>query len=303
MTLPTFIGIGAPRCGTTWLYELLKSHPQVFMPPDRKQIDYFTRFYDRGEKWYASFFDSSAGRTYREYGEFTPDYFYDARCPDRIRRVASIQKLVLCLRNPCDRLLSSYNNQVTMKGYSRSFERYIQDRPDHVAQGFYARYLRGFLEYFTIDRFLILIFENTVGAPETAKAVLAGFLAIDPERFPAEAGTGKVNASFRPRARKLYGALALLTAFLRNTCGLDRFVDRYTAVARKTPFYRAFRQDRRPPVSGMPEKTRRMLAALYEEEIDQLEKMAGIDLLCWKEAGSRPEATAAFGPSTRPRRP
>ena len=25
--LPTFLGIGVPRAGTTWLYELLASHP------------------------------------------------------------------------------------------------------------------------------------------------------------------------------------------------------------------------------------------------------------------------------------
>lgn len=37
---PDFIGIGPPKTGTTWIYENLKKHPQVAMPPD-KEIRYF----------------------------------------------------------------------------------------------------------------------------------------------------------------------------------------------------------------------------------------------------------------------
>ena len=37
---PDFIGIGPPKTGTTWIYENLRKHPQVIMPPD-KEIRYF----------------------------------------------------------------------------------------------------------------------------------------------------------------------------------------------------------------------------------------------------------------------
>ncbi len=38
--LPTFIGIGSMRCGSTWLYEVLKSHPEVRLA-DCKEVDFF----------------------------------------------------------------------------------------------------------------------------------------------------------------------------------------------------------------------------------------------------------------------
>lgn len=41
-TRPTFLGIGAPRSGTTWLYDRLIKHPQVWMPPV-KEIHFFDR--------------------------------------------------------------------------------------------------------------------------------------------------------------------------------------------------------------------------------------------------------------------
>ena len=33
MILPNFIGIGAPKSGTTWLAKCLGEHPDVFMAP------------------------------------------------------------------------------------------------------------------------------------------------------------------------------------------------------------------------------------------------------------------------------
>lgn len=37
---PQFLGIGAPRCGTTWLYEVLRGHPALWLPPI-KELHYF----------------------------------------------------------------------------------------------------------------------------------------------------------------------------------------------------------------------------------------------------------------------
>ena len=41
-TGPTFLGIGAPRAGTTWLYRHLLNHPEVWMLP-KKELHFFDR--------------------------------------------------------------------------------------------------------------------------------------------------------------------------------------------------------------------------------------------------------------------
>ena len=56
MTLPTFLGIGVPRGGTTWLHTLLATHPDVYIPTRRKEIRFFDRHFDRGLGWYEGFF-------------------------------------------------------------------------------------------------------------------------------------------------------------------------------------------------------------------------------------------------------
>ena len=43
MTLPTFLGIGVPRAGTTWLHTLLSGHPDAYLPTRRKEVRFFDR--------------------------------------------------------------------------------------------------------------------------------------------------------------------------------------------------------------------------------------------------------------------
>ncbi|MFX1453319.1 MAG: hypothetical protein ACFFCM_20970, partial [Promethearchaeota archaeon] len=45
-TLPDFLIIGAPRCGTTSLYQYLIQHPSIF-PAYRKEIKFFFRIYSK----------------------------------------------------------------------------------------------------------------------------------------------------------------------------------------------------------------------------------------------------------------
>lgn len=55
---PNFLGIGAQRTATTWLSEVLRSHPEIYMT-HTKEVHYFSKHYERGEGWYISHFRRS----------------------------------------------------------------------------------------------------------------------------------------------------------------------------------------------------------------------------------------------------
>lgn len=40
--MPDFLGIGGTRCGTTWLHDMLRRHPELWLPPI-KELHYFDR--------------------------------------------------------------------------------------------------------------------------------------------------------------------------------------------------------------------------------------------------------------------
>ena len=116
MALPDFIGIGASKCGTTWLHELLSQHPDVYMPTKRKEIDYFNfdENFEQGIEWYESFFpDAESAKQYKTIGEFTPRYLDNSgKCAQRIASMPSVEKLIIMVRNPIDRAYSQYCHSV-----------------------------------------------------------------------------------------------------------------------------------------------------------------------------------------------
>ena len=54
--LPTFLICGAPKAGTTALYEYVRQHPDVFMSIP-KETGFFHKNYHKGEDWFRSHFN------------------------------------------------------------------------------------------------------------------------------------------------------------------------------------------------------------------------------------------------------
>ena len=142
---PDFLGIGAQRSGSTWLWKQLRQHPEILMP-GMKEIHYFDdhgnslphvlniilngknkqksrnrlkysgeesfywkmRFFllPRNDKWYTSFFMHEPRRTS---GEITPEYaILNEKIIERVYNLNPKMKIVFLLRNPIHRALSAY---------------------------------------------------------------------------------------------------------------------------------------------------------------------------------------------------
>lgn len=103
LTLPRFLGIGAQKAGSSWLYENLRRHPELFLP-EQKELHYFDRRCHRPLRFYASKFREAGGRVC---GEVTPAY---STLPlERIRLIRAVMPeagLLLLLRDPISRAWS-----------------------------------------------------------------------------------------------------------------------------------------------------------------------------------------------------
>jgi len=115
LVLPDFLGIGAMKSGTTWLYENLRCHPDIFVP-DRKELYYFSHGFHEGRlRRYSACFEPGADKIK---GEITPGYATVPRDRIRfIRRVMPDVKLIFIARDPVDRSWSeAYMNLVVKAG-------------------------------------------------------------------------------------------------------------------------------------------------------------------------------------------
>lgn len=114
--LPTFLGVGAARCGTTWLYEYLRQHPDVFMSP-AKELNYFgvrsvaTRGSDGGYpiEFYRSFFCGWQSQT--QAGEISPIYLSQpGACAEIAATLGRSCRIIIMVRDPVERFISHYHH-------------------------------------------------------------------------------------------------------------------------------------------------------------------------------------------------
>lgn len=112
MKNPDFVIAGFSKCGTTGLLHNLARHPSLATNRRQAQtweMHFFNReaHWQRGLDWYLGQFPDAPVT-----GEKTPSYVYDPNAMQRIARTLPGVKLILCLRNPVDRLYSWYHHKV-----------------------------------------------------------------------------------------------------------------------------------------------------------------------------------------------
>ena len=111
LTLPDFLCLGFRKSGTTWLFENLHYHPDIYLPP-YKNVRYFSDDFQQPLSSYAKHF--GAGRAQVK-GDFSNSYAFISGPRVRfIRSVMPAAKLIVLLRDPVEREWSEFLHQVTM---------------------------------------------------------------------------------------------------------------------------------------------------------------------------------------------
>jgi Sulfotransferase domain len=278
MTLPTFLGIGVPRAGTTWLHTLLSGHPEAYLPTRRKEVRFFDRHFDRGLEWYEGFFSPPEGTDgYGAIGEISPQYLYGEHCPARIASALPSAKLLVMLRHPVDRAYSQYGFLLQRRNYRGSFEDFLSTRPRALEMGRYSTYLRRYLDLFDRRQILPVVFEEAVPGGDTVRHELAAFLGISEGGFPVS--TERVNASTMPRYPRIAN-LAVKTGRRLRKRHLESVVD----LGGRLGVRRFMTSGTRVP--KLDADLKRELSRRYLDEFDALEELLGIDLSLWKDRPS-----------------
>jgi hypothetical protein len=181
---PDFIGIGAQRTGTSWIYACLYEHPQICMP--QKEISFFSRYrnWNRGFEWYERIFAECPASAIA--GEFSTSYLTDADAPARIKDRYPGVRLIVSLRHPVERAYSSYLNDIVAGAVpsATGFKQALQTHPEYVEGGRYARHLQRYLELFPRDQLLVSIFDDARRKPMAAMRNIYRFLGVDPAYRP-----------------------------------------------------------------------------------------------------------------------
>jgi hypothetical protein len=228
-----FIGIGAPKCGTTWLSAQLGAHPQIGFAPD-KEVYYFAdtiarritgqelRCFERGVAWYHKQFPAVTG-VIKCRGEFCPAYLYSEEAAARIAAYRSDIKLLLCLRPPAEMIYSWYwyGRTAVIASLPESFEEMMQN-PFLRDLGCFARHLRPYIDRFPAKNILVVQFDAIQRDPDRVRQGVYEFLNVAAD-FKPQLESGK-NPARAPRFPILQSAAQRFYAGISAVPGVDKLL-------------------------------------------------------------------------------
>jgi hypothetical protein len=213
-SVPSFLYIGAPRTGSTWLHLNLQRHPQVWVPPcknvayfhprfqiyrlqkfrrhwkeafvdgDLATCDWYRRFFTRpfvGDRWYRDLFPTGLIT-----GEIAEAYCSLER--DGVRRIQAMMpevKIIYALRGPVERALSQAKLGMVVRKDRRiddvpahDFLRHINS-PGSQARTRYTRTLDVWSAFFPAQQLLILFYEDLLGDPRNYLRTICRFIGVE----------------------------------------------------------------------------------------------------------------------------
>jgi hypothetical protein len=220
MRPPHFLCIGAHKSGTTWLYENLKRHPSVWLPPikelhffdglpglpkaaqrlneaikeavagqvpDPAKLDFLRKYVLDQPKdlaWYRSLFEPAGDRIA---GDLTPAYaMLRPAAVRRIRESLPDCRIIYIMRNPIDRAWSHFRFHAGTYKFDLArydFERFKRhvDSEASERRTAYMQTIDAWEQSYPGERILYLFYDDLLADSHGLLETLCGFLDIDYE--------------------------------------------------------------------------------------------------------------------------
>jgi hypothetical protein len=294
---PDFVIVGAPKSGTTAMYEYLRAHPQLFLP-ERKEMRFFGSDLDVRDRptmtlgdYLASF---AAAAPEQRIGTAYVWYLFSERAAAEIAAFAPDVRVIAMLRNPVEMVWSLHSEHLYNGNEDISdFTAALDAEPDrragrripphaHLPQGLrytevprYAEQLERYFDAVGRDRVRVVLYDDFARDVQAAYRDVLEFLGVDATYSPPSFAV--INANKRTRSERF-------RHFLARPPELPRRMIRHLVPAsfRRRAYERAKRLNvsaaRRAP---MPDVTRERLRRAFAPEIERLSALLGRDLSDW----------------------
>lgn len=257
--------LGPPKTATTWLYNNLRTHPDILTSP-RDSIHYFDIHYHLGQDWYASQFETS-GRENRKLFDPTYSYICCERAPKRIYKENPSAKLMFSLRHPADRAFSHYWHMKKTGQLTFPFSDILNHYDFFclwLGFGLLGQRVEELLELFSREQLHPIMYDDISTRPrETFRSVLQ-FCGIDEFHLP-DALEAKVNVAGSRRflPQRAAGKIGRILGMGDTPV--------FAALSGKSEYLR-----------GPDAETYNRILAASIADIEHLEKLLSLDLSHWK---------------------
>jgi len=296
---PNFFIVGAPKCGTTALYEYLRPHPNIFLS-EVKEPHFFAR--DLGtypriktSKEYAGIFTEST-EEHLMVGEASVYYLRSSVAIPSIREFNPDARIIAMFRNPVEMVYSLHSQLVYVSEETESdFETAwrLQERrsrgidlPPSIRSPLLVQYAQvgqfgtqtqRLLSSFPRAQVKLILYDDFAASPQRVYDEVIGFLGIPHDgrtEFP------RVNENKRARVAWLRHFYRKPPPVLRDAIrSLKQAVgdEKITAVKNKIVDLNTVKEQRRP----LTPEFRAELVETFRDEVALLSRLLNRDLSHW----------------------
>jgi hypothetical protein len=243
---PNFFIIGAVKSGTTSMSEYLKTHPDIFVSPD-KEPHYFSKDvwpspYDSLECYLELF--SGADAQHRIICEASTHYIRSSNALEKIRAFAPQAKVMAMLRRPTE-LVHAYHSELLRDSIETEWDFQkawnLQDlrqkgkmipkgqMPQHFEyrrMGNLGSQVRHLLDVFPREQVHFIVFDDLKADPRREYLRVLNFLGLpDDGRVEFPIVNGNINYKSRfveSAARKMSASFKPLTPFVKRILGVKQ---------------------------------------------------------------------------------
>lgn len=297
MRKPNFFIVGAPKCGTTAMYQYLRQHPEIYMA--RKELNYFggaeRTTYPKGRL--EDYLRTFGGATDEKWvGEASVFYLFSRVAAANIKEFCPYARVIVMLRNPVD-MLPSLHSQLLYNGDEdiddfeialslQSARKNGQHIPRHCHTYYglqyyevaaYTSQLERYYTAFGRDNVHVIIYDEFASdTPKSYRNVL-DFLGVDNAYIPSSFEVVNPNKSIR--VPWLRTALYVY----RDSPSIRRPVQLLMPPVVRHPLRDLVRHayTNHTPRSQISPELRRHLQQHFLPEVERLSALLGRDLTGW----------------------
>jgi len=285
------MGIGAPKCASTWLHDCLAEHSDVFVP-DFKEVNFFARTSPDDIQ------DSSARREFEALYRGTEEFdargsvssqsmqaFMVRNAAQNMASVVPDVRLICLVRDPVERAHSEYWEIEGKSGLDYEFEDLVEGRAGRSGEtilrtGNFAKQIQIYLEYFSREQLEVFLLEDIKERPEKVFEEICEFIGVD-EAIRPDALRSRSNPASVKRSRLLH----LIKRWAADVFEILRLSDHLTLrkVIKRTGIPALVEQWNTQPIEKpeMTQSQRERLLDYYESDIRELETIIDRDLDHW----------------------
>lgn len=296
---PSFFIVGAPKCGTTALYEYLRPHPHIFMP-EIKEPHFFAT--DLGTypriKTLADYLDlfSAATSAHQQLGEASVYYLRSSVAIPGIREFNPEAKLIAMFRNPVDMVYSLHSqllhvSEETVVDFETAWR--LQERrargldlPARIRSPLLVQYfqigqfgtqVQRMLSCFPREQVKLILYDDFATSPQRIYQEVIAFLEVPQDGRTEFPRINENKAARLPWLRRFYrkppSPLRAAVRSLKRAVGGETI----SAAKKKLVALNTVRE-RRPPLDPA---LRARLTEAFREEVEMLGRLMNRDLSHW----------------------